>query len=94
MSVSLSFSFRLYVTGTAPNSERAKANLSALCLRYLPDRHSIEVVDLLLDPQRALSDGVFLTPTLLRLAPGPQLRIVGTLSDLAPVLASLGLDMA
>jgi circadian clock protein KaiB len=89
-----SFSFRLYITGNAPNSERALANLSAMCNRHLPDRHRIEVVDLLRDPQRALSDRVFLTPTLVKLSPGPELRIVGSLSDTAPILASLGLSTA
>jgi circadian clock protein KaiB len=92
MSLAASFRFRLYITGNAPNSERAIANLAALCRHHLPDRHDIEVVDLLRDPQRALSDGVFLTPTLVKLSPGPELRIVGTLGDLTPILASLGLD--
>lgn len=87
-----SFSFRLYVTGNAPNSERAIANLSDMCRRHLPDRHKIEIVDLLRDPQRALSDGVFLTPTLVKLSPGPELRVVGSLSDISPILASLGLN--
>jgi circadian clock protein KaiB len=92
MKPSGSFSFRLYVTGNAPNSERAIANLSAMCLRHLADCHEIEVIDLLRDPQRALADGVFLTPTLVKLSPGPELRIVGSLSDVALILASLGLN--
>ncbi len=86
------FSFRLYVTGEAPNSVRALANLNSLCGKYLPQRHQIEVIDLLVEPQRALSDGIIMTPTLVKLAPGVQQRIVGSLSDLAPLLASLGLS--
>ena len=76
------FNFRLYITGHAPDSVRAMANLTNLCHRHLPDRHHIEVIDLLLHPQRALSDGVFRTPTLVKLAPGPEVRIVGSLSNL------------
>jgi circadian clock protein KaiB len=94
MSASVSFSFRLYVTGNAPNSERAIANLSAMCNRHLHNRYQIEVVDLLRDPERALTDGVFLTPTLVKLSPGPELRVVGSLSDVTPILASLGLNTA
>lgn len=85
------FHFRLYVTGDAPNSVRASANLAELCRRHLPDRHHIEVVDLTREPQRALSDRVLLTPTLIMLQPGPERRIVGSLSDWAPLLATLGL---
>lgn len=85
------FHFRLYVTGEAPNSLRACANLADLCRRHLPDRHRIEVVDLGREPQRALSDRVFLTPTVVMLQPGPERRIVGSLSDATPLLAILGL---
>lgn len=83
--------FRLYVAGDTPNSAQAVANLTALCLRHLPDRHLIEIVDVFQAPQRALADGIFMTPTLVRLAPGPARRIVGTLHQEQPVLQALGL---
>jgi len=86
--------FRLYITGNAPNSVLALANLSALCERHLADRHHIEVIDLLNHPERALLDGVYMTPTLVKIAPVPELRIVGSLSDSVPILASLGLKSA
>jgi circadian clock protein KaiB len=85
------FKFRLYVAGDALNSAQALANLTALCRAHLPDRHEIEVVDVFRDPQRALTDGVFITPTLLKLAPPPARRIVGALSQTLPVLQALGL---
>jgi circadian clock protein KaiB len=84
--------FRLYVAGGALNSAQALANLTALCLAHLPDRHEIEVVDVYREPRRALADGIFMTPTLLRLAPSPVRSIVGTLSQMQPVLQTLGLD--
>jgi circadian clock protein KaiB len=85
------FKFRLYVAGDALNSAQALANLTALCRAHLPDRHEIEVVDVFRDPQRALTDGVFITPTLLKLVPSPARRIVGSLSQTLPVLQALGL---
>jgi hypothetical protein len=42
-------------------------------------------------PKRALSDGVLVTPTLVRLEPKPVQTIIGTLSDPARVVAALGL---
>jgi circadian clock protein KaiB len=86
------FKFRLYVAGDAQNSARARANLTALCRAYLPDRHEIEVVDVFLDPQRALTDSIFMTPTLVKFAPLPLRQIVGTLSQTHTVLRALGLE--
>lgn len=85
------FKFRLYVAGDAQNSVMAKANLDELCRTHLAGRHGIEVVDVFREPRRALADGVLMTPTLLKLAPWPTQRIVGTLGQKQAVLAALGL---
>jgi circadian clock protein KaiB len=85
------FKFRLYVAGDTQNSAQAVANLTALCRAHLPERHEIELVDVLRDPKRALTDGVFMTPTLVKLAPSPSRTIVGTLSQTEPLLHALGL---
>ncbi len=84
--------FQLYVADEAENSRRAVANLSAICREHLPGRHEIKVVDVLKEPGRALADGIFMTPTLIRLAPRPAVKIVGTLSDTTRVLLALGLE--
>jgi circadian clock protein KaiB len=86
------FKFRLYVAGDALNSTEALFNLVALCRTHLPDRYELEVVDVLKEPKRALADGIFLTPTLLKLAPHPTRRIVGTLNQTQTVLPALGLE--
>ena len=86
------FKFRLYVAGDALNSAQAVANLGALCRAHLTGRHEIEVVDVFREPKRALADAVFMTPTLIKLAPPPVRRIVGTLSQTQPVLQALGLQ--
>jgi circadian clock protein KaiB len=57
----------------------------------LPDRHEIEIVNVFRDPKRALGDGIFMTPTLVKLLPFPIRRIVGTLSQTQPLLDDLGL---
>jgi circadian clock protein KaiB len=85
------FKFRLYVAGDADNATQAVANLGALCRDHLANRHHIEVIDVFLEPQRALADGVFMTPTLVKLSPSPTRRIVGTLSQREPVMRALGL---
>ena len=88
------FSFRLYVAGDALNSVQALANLNTICRMHLPGRHAIEVVNVFREPRRALADGIFMTPTLIKLAPSPVRRIVGTLSQTQTVLEALGLEAA
>ena len=85
------FQFRLYIAADAPSSALAIANLTALCRLHLAERHEIEVVDVFRKPDRALADGILMTPTLVKLAPTPLRRIVGTLSQTNTVLATLGL---
>lgn len=85
------FTFRLYVAGKVPNSLQAIANLTALCEEHLPGRHEIEVVDVFLDPARALTESIFMTPTLISVSPFPGCKIVGNLSQTEPILQILGL---
>jgi circadian clock protein KaiB len=92
MSRQTGFKFLLYVAGHSQNSTRAIANLNMLCQTYLADRHQIEVVDVFKEPKRALADGVLMTPMLVKLAPSPVSRIVGSLSNAKTVLESLGLE--
>ena len=88
------FTFRLYVAGDAPNSLQAMANLTQLCETYMPERNQIEVVDVLLDPKRALTESILMTPTLVTDSPYPGHRIVGTLTNTEPILQILGLGAA
>jgi circadian clock protein KaiB len=86
------FKLRLYVVGNTLNSDLAITNLTALCRTHLPDRHEIEIVDVALEPKRALVDGIFVTPTLIKLAPSFGRMIVGTLSNTQIVLQELDLE--
>lgn len=82
---------RLYIAGGAPNSLQAIANLAAICREFLKEGHQLEVVDVLEQPQRAMAEGVLVTPSLAKLSPSPSANIVGNLSDKAKVLLALGL---
>jgi circadian clock protein KaiB len=86
------FKFRLYVADDTQNSAMALTNLKALCETRLVGRYEIDVVDVLLQPKRALADGIFMTPTLVKLAPLPRRTVVGTLSQMQPLLLALDLD--
>ena len=82
---------RLYVAGEGPNSVAARSNLRRMLSALAPDAFSLDIVDCLREPRRAMGDGVLVTPTLVRLEPAPRRTIVGTLSDAGTVCEALGL---
>ena len=92
MSQSEVFKFRLYVAGDTQNSMQALANLTKICQTYLADSHEIEVLDVFKEPGLTLQEGIFMTPTLVKLSPSPMIKIVGTLSQTQIMLQTLGLD--
>ena len=92
MSRQPTYKFCLYIAGNAQNSSQAISNLNAICRAHLPDHHRIEIVDVFKEPKRALADGIFMTPTLIKFAPPPVRRIVGSLSQVQTVLEALELD--
>lgn len=85
------FSFRLYVTGETDRSRAALANLHTLCESRVPCGYEIEVIDALERPDLAEEARVLATPTVVRLEPGPELRVIGDLSDHGQAAAVLGL---
>jgi circadian clock protein KaiB len=86
------FKFQLFVAADSLNSVQAMANLGLLCRTYLPGRFEIEIVDVFLEPLRALAEDIRMTPTLLKVSPRPSRRIIGTLSQTQRVLDTLGLS--
>lgn len=85
------YNLRLYVAGQTPKSLTAIANLKSLCEDHLAGRYTIEVVDLLVNPQLAAGDQILALPTLVRRLPPPIKRVIGNLSDTERVL--VGLDI-
>ena len=82
---------RLYVAGQTPRSLAAFANLKRICEQHLANRHSIEVIDLVRQPQLAQGDQIVAIPTLVRRLPQPVKRVIGDLSHVERVLVGMEL---
>lgn len=89
--VAAKFQLRLYVAGQTPKSLTAFANLKRICEEHLTGQYSIEVIDLLVNPQLAKGDQILAIPTLVRKLPEPIMKIIGDLSNTERVL--VGLDI-
>lgn len=84
----------LYVAGDTPRSRSARATVDWLAGGGVEERVEATVVDVAQQPERAETDRVLLTPTLMRQAPGGARRVVGDLGDRARVAEALGLSAA
>lgn len=85
------WNLRLYVAGQSPKSVTAVTNLKRLCEHHLPGQYTIEVIDLLKNPQLAQMDQILAIPTLVRKLPEPMKRVIGDLSDTERTM--VGLDI-
>jgi circadian clock protein KaiB len=88
-----SWMMRLYVAGQSARSLAAIANLRNICDTHMPRRCTIEVIDLIRNPERAKADQIVAIPTLIRKLPEPARRIIGDLSATDKVLMSLQLTV-
>ena len=88
-----SWMMRLYVAGRSTRSLAAIENLRRICDTHMPNRYTIEVIDLMRNPELAKADAIIAIPTLVRKLPAPVRRIIGDLSATEKVLLSLELSV-
>jgi circadian clock protein KaiB len=82
---------RLYIAGQTPKSILALTNITKYCKEHLQGKYSIEIIDLLKNPQLAEGDQIFAIPTLVRKFPEPLRKIIGDLSNEEKVLVGLNI---
>ena len=82
---------RLYVAGQTPKSILALKNITKYCKKYLDGKYSLEVIDLLKNPQLAEGDQILAIPTLVKKVPEPIRKIIGDLSNEERVLVGLNI---
>jgi circadian clock protein KaiB len=82
---------RLYIAGQTPKCITAFQNLKVICEERLKNKYTIEIIDLLTNPQLGREHQILALPTLVRKLPVPIRKIIGDLSDTEKVL--VGLDI-
>ena len=82
----------LYVAGSGTKSMSAVGNIRHICEHYLKGHYQLEVLDLYRQPERAKVDNIVALPTLVKLLPLPEQRIIGDLADTKLVCALLGVE--
>jgi circadian clock protein KaiB len=81
----------LYIAGQTPKSVKALQNIKKYAEQHLKGIYSIEIIDLLINPQLAEGDQILAVPTLVRKVPQPIRKIIGDLSNEERVLVGLNI---
>lgn len=81
----------LYIAGQTPKSIKALENITKYAEEHLAGIYSIEIIDLLVNPQLAEGDQILAVPTLVRKVPEPIRKIIGDLSNEERVLVGLNI---
>jgi circadian clock protein KaiB len=89
----VSYSLRLYVTGTTARSTQAISAIRKLCEEYLKGRYDLKVIDIYQQPTQAGDAQIIAAPTLVKEFPLPPKRLVGNLSNREKIIVGLNLKL-
>ncbi len=82
---------KLYVIGDTLRSKRAKEQLHRHMESRFAGEYEIIVIDIEHEPESAERDRILVVPTVVKIQPPPQQRIIGSLADERRVLHALDL---
>lgn len=82
---------KLYVAGDSASSSRAIAQVKLITTEALKDACELTIIDTKKNPGLAEDDKILATPTLCRVSPLPEKRIIGDFGDKSKVLMALEL---
>jgi len=79
----------LYVSGDTEKNRKSISTVRQICDAHLKGKYEIEIIDVMETPQKAFTDNIIATPSLLRKLPVPLRKIIGDLTDREKVLKGL-----
>ncbi len=82
----MKYVFKLYVAGESTRAVKAIDNLKKIVSEHLENQAEVEVIDILDDPEKAVTAGVTATPTIVKQFPEPVRKSIADLSDINEVL--------
>jgi circadian clock protein KaiB len=82
---------RLYLSKRSTTSAAIVNTVRSVSERLPGADLRLEVIDVFEEPARAKRDRVIATPTLIKIRPGPELRLIGSVADPDAILRHLGL---
>lgn len=91
--VKIMYEFKLYTLSEMAGSQAAVTNIKRYLEKHLHDKYVLTIIDILESPESAIADKIFMTPTLIKVSPKPERKIIGRLDNVEKVLAQLELNI-
>ncbi len=85
------YKLKLYIVENTSSSNELVEKLTVLFNNALNDDYKLQVIDIVKNPELAVSDNIIATPTLILEAPVPERRIMGNVGDEKSILIGLNL---
>ncbi len=85
----LKYELKLFIAGMTPGSFRAIERIRNLCDNYLGDGYDLEVIDIYQQRNLVKEMNIIAIPTLIRISPGPEKRIIGDMRDIDRITSIL-----
>jgi len=82
---------KLYISGKTPKATDIIKSYSNILDDRFNGHYTLEVIDILKNPQSAADDQIIISPTIVKRSPEPVKKAFGDLSDAESVLTLLGL---
>lgn len=77
MRPSKNYCFKLFIAGMNPGSFHAIENVREICDACLSNDYDLEVIDIYQQRQLLKDMNIIAVPTLVRIKPAPEVRIIG-----------------
>ncbi len=75
------YQFKLFIAGMSPGSIRAIENIREICDECISGKYELEVIDIYQQRQLLKDMEIIAVPTLVRVHPKPEKRIIGDMKD-------------
>jgi len=89
MSFTKNYYFKLFIAGMNSGSFRAIENVREICDTYLNNNYDLEVIDIYQQRQLLKDMNIIAVPTLVRVKPGPEVRIIGDMLNKKEIIKIL-----
>lgn len=82
---------KLYIAGISPDNQNTIIKFKDILSTRLGDNYSLEIIDVLENPELAEGEKIICTPTIVRCLPGPAQKIILNFNSEERML--LGMDL-
>jgi circadian clock protein KaiB len=83
--------FKLFIVKDNPKSQSLVERVQRLLKDVLGENYQVDIIDILENPELAMRDKVIASPTLIKVSPLPQKRLIGHFNDNEKIISGLNL---